>query len=110
MRKASLGRTAATMGIQAAAGAVLGVGGAAVLGVGDGWELPAFALGAVVGVGLTGVISRRALRGVSGAVVGAGVGAGVVALAPGHGFLPAFFPTLGALLGYWILVFFSKNK
>ena len=83
---------------------VLGFVGALLLGIGNGWELPYFAISfalAVWSVGtladrMTGVLDRQKLRvRFVGALIGAGLGAATLAL-------PAVaFGFGGALLGYY---------
>ena len=73
-----------------------------IMGIGNGWEIAAFALWAT----LIAIIGGRFVGGQSsmiGAIIGAIIGAALLFIpSVAFGFQGAFLPYIGALLGYYI--------
>jgi hypothetical protein len=99
--------------LQFVAGQFLGFGTALALGVGNGWELLVIPLGNTVGVFGVGAVAlwlqgERWLRlykiRLVGTAVGSALGAIIIRITPGTGMNQVFYPLLGALLGYYVLL------
>ena len=99
--------------LQFLAGQYLGFGVALALGIGEGWELLVIPVGNTVGVFGVGAIALW-LRGerwlrlykirLVGTAVGSALGAVLIRITPGTGMNQVFYPLVGALLGYYLLL------
>jgi uncharacterized membrane protein len=88
------------------------------LGIGNGWELVAIAIGntlGIWGVGVLGAILRRrfvtyqAIVGLIGTFVGSLIGVLVILMTPAIGFIQLLYPLICALVGYYVAVFLSRD-
>jgi uncharacterized membrane protein YesL len=96
--------------IQLISAYILGVVGAMVLGIGNGWELVYFAVAYSLGVWGVGSLATRAfkrefarenlMRLVS-TLVGSALGVLLIVITPAAGFIQIVYPLIGALVGYY---------
>ena len=99
--------------LQFVVGQYLGFGVVLGLGIGGGWELLVIPVGNMVGVFGVGAVAMW-LRGerwrrlymirLVGTAVGSAFGAILIRITPGTGMNQVFYPLVGALLGYYLLL------
>ena len=99
-------------------GLLLGWFPAFVLGIGNGWELVAIAIGntlGVWGIGVAGAAMRKrfenhqAIMSLIGALVGSLVGVLVILITPAIGFIQLLYPLVGALVGFYVAAFLARG-
>ena len=88
------------------------------LGIGNGWELVAIAIGNTLGIWGIGVVAAK-LRGrlvtheaiisLIGTLVGALIGVLTILITPAIGFIQLLYPLIGALIGYYAAALLSRG-
>ena len=87
------------------------------LGIGNGWELVAIAIGNTFGIWGIGVIAamlrgrlvtHEAIISLIGTLVGALVGVLLILITPAIGFIQLLYPLVGALIGYYAAALLSR--
>ena len=101
------------MFLQFVVGQYLGFGTAMALGVSGGWELLVIPVGNTVGVVGIGALAmwlhgerwqRLYMIRLVGTAVGSALGAILIRITPGTGLNQVFYPLVGALVGYYLLL------
>ena len=104
--------------LQLVVGLLMGGVPAYGLGIGNGWELVAIALGntlGIWGIGAIGATLRRrfvrdqAIISLIGSLVGALVGVLLILITPAIGFIQLLYPLIGALFGYYVAALLSRR-
>ena len=95
---------------------LLGIVGSMALVIGDGWELPFYAVAFSLGVWSVGRLAslvqskldgRQYMQRLIGTAVGSVLGVLLMAISPGTGFAQILYPLIGALIGYYAVGMFK---
>ena len=99
-------------------GLLLGWIPAYALGIGNGWELVAIAIGntlGIWGIGVLGALLRhrfethQAIISLIGTLVGGLVGVLIILMTPAIGFAQLLYPLVGGIVGYYASVLLSRG-
>ena len=104
--------------LQLFSGLLLGWVPAYGLGIGNGWELVAIAIGNTLGIWGIGVlaatlrgrfVTHQAIISLIGTLVGALIGVLIILITPAIGFIQLLYPLIGALVGYYVAALLSRQ-